>query len=221
MVNLPVIVIFLTMLACLFVSSGDLTWMAAWAYLAITFAALLLTEHMLRIYRPDLRKERSGRSDHTIPWDRVLAPLSSAVLPSLVLVVAGVERRFQEEALATSAFQVGAFAIICTGYGLVLWSMLSNPFFTATVRIQTEWGHRVISVGPYRIIRHPGYAGVIVCNLAVPAALGTAWAWLPAIAAIAAILVRTFLEDRTLKAELPGYLAYTADVKARILPLVW
>ena len=103
----------------------------------------------------------------------------------------------------------------------VLWAMASNPFFAATVRIQSERGQEVVSAGPYRLVRHPGYLGALVYNLAIPLVLGSLWTFIPALFTIALLVVRTALEDRTLQAELPGYAAYTAAVRRRLIPGLW
>jgi protein-S-isoprenylcysteine O-methyltransferase Ste14 len=95
------------------------------------------------------------------------------------------------------------------------------PYFSAIVRIQTDRGHRVITGGPYRIVRHPGYVGAILFTLATPVMLGSAWALLPAAIAAVLYIVRTKKEDDTLQAELPGYLTFTKETRFRLLPGIW
>ena len=99
--------------------------------------------------------------------------------------------------------------------------MASNPFFATTVRIQNDRGHNVVSAGPYRFVRHPGYLGSIIYNLMMPLALNSLWTFLPAMLTIILLIVRTRLEDRALQAELPGYREYTANVRFRLFPGVW
>ena len=103
----------------------------------------------------------------------------------------------------------------------VLWAMASNPFFATTVRIQDDRGHRVVSSGPYRLVRHPGYFGSLIYNLVIPLVLGSLWTFLPALLTIALLVLRTRLEDRTLQAELPGYPEYAAVVRHQLIPGVW
>jgi protein-S-isoprenylcysteine O-methyltransferase Ste14 len=112
-------------------------------------------------------------------------------------------------------------AIFISGSGLLTWSMVVNPFFEKTVRIQTEHGHRVIDTGPYAYVRHPGYAGLVGWILSTPLLLGSAGAMIPASLAVIGIVIRTALEDHTLYAELPGYAEYVARVRFRLLPGVW
>jgi protein-S-isoprenylcysteine O-methyltransferase Ste14 len=96
-----------------------------------------------------------------------------------------------------------------------------EPYFTAAVRIQEERGQTVCKDGPYRFVRHPGYVGANLQSLGTPLLLGSLWAFIPAILAVVLMVTRTALEDRTLQAELPGYSAYTQEVKYRLLPGIW
>ena len=100
--------------------------------------------------------------------------------------------------------------------------MTANPHFEKTVRIQTDRDHRVIDSGPYRIVRHPGYAATAVgLLLATPLLLRSWWAFVPAVAGVAWLVLRTALEDRTLRRELAGYESYAARVRWRLVPGVW
>ncbi len=105
-------------------------------------------------------------------------------------------------------------------YALGDWAMIANWHFYGYVQINEE-GHSVTANGPYRFIRHPGYAGGVLFALAAPLWLGSLWAYVPACATIAALVVRTALEDRTLREELDGYEAYAQEVSSRLVPGVW
>lgn len=104
-----------------------------------------------------------------------------------------------------------AFALSCC---LHTWAMIANPFFSPVVRIQTEAGHRLIANGPYRFMRHPGYAAMLISLPASALAIGSYIALLPALAFILVISWRTQLEDQFLKANLPGYAEYAEHVPA-------
>ena len=99
--------------------------------------------------------------------------------------------------------------------------MLTNKFFTKYVHIQTAEGHYAVDRGPYSIIRHPGYSSAALAFTALPAALGSLWALVPALIGISLLLVRTYLEDETLKAELPGYRSYAGRIRWRMFPGIW
>ena len=119
------------------------------------------------------------------------------------------------------AAQITALVICVLGYTVFVWATASNPFFSQITRIQSERGHTVVTGGPYHTVRHPAYAGAILYELAVPVLLAS-WGAL-AISAIGALLLilRTALEDRTLQAELPGYVAYARQVRQRLVPGLW
>jgi len=115
---------------------------------------------------------------------------------------------------------IGAIVLVLSSlFGT--WAMLANRFFSAVVRIQTDRGHTVVTTGPYRFVRHPGYAAGVLGYLAMPLLLNSLWASILALLTIALIIVRTKLEDDTLQAELPGYVDYTQQTRYRLLPGVW
>ena len=160
---------------------------------------------------------RFGKGTKT--WDKVWAALFAPVMVA-VHVVAGLDARDGLASLPRAAWPVG-LAIFVLGSALLAWSMAVNPFFEKTVRIQRERGHRVVDTGPYAFVRHPGYVGFVGWILSTPLLLGSARALVPALLAVAGIVLRTALEDRTLLDELPGYPEYAARVRYRLMPGVW
>ena len=139
----------------------------------------------------------------------------------VILVVAGLDVRFGWSPSFDLLVRVAGLAVVIAGYILGSYALMENRFFSGMVRIQRERGHRVVSGGPYRWVRHPGYAGAIATYLAMPPLLSSLWAWLPAVALVAILVVRTRLEDATLRAELEGYEAYAGRVRYRLVPGVW
>ena len=107
------------------------------------------------------------------------------------------------------------------GYAFASWAMLSNPFFSGTVRIQKERDHVVATAGPYRIVRHPGYSGWSLANLATPVALGSLVGLMPAVLFVFNLIIRTAMEDQTLQEELDGDLQYSERVRYRLVPGIW
>jgi protein-S-isoprenylcysteine O-methyltransferase Ste14 len=89
------------------------------------------------------------------------------------------------------------------------------------VRVEKERGHNVASSGPYQAVRHPGYVGAIIFNLAVPLLLDSLWAFIPAVVIVLVLILRTALEDRFLMDELPGYSSYAQQVRYRLIPGIW
>jgi protein-S-isoprenylcysteine O-methyltransferase Ste14 len=116
----------------------------------------------------------------------------------------------------TLPVQVGGFALVLVGLWLVDWTLLSNPFASSAVRIQSERAQAVISHGPYAIVRHPMYLGVILFCLGSGLALGSPWSSLALLPVAIVFVRRTLREDRMLQDELPGYREYAARVRWRI-----
>jgi len=117
--------------------------------------------------------------------------------------------------------KAAGFAAIAASFILIFRVMRENRYLSRVVEIQKERGHQVISTGPYRHVRHPMYIGVIALFVAIPLALGSLWALIPAAALSALIVVRTCLEDKVLHAELEGYEAYAERVRYRLVPGIW
>ncbi len=205
----------------LFGTAGRIDWPMAWAYLGFSALGMSATLAYLVVKDPALLAERFRGFKGTRSWDRLLAPLAAVVAPLALLIVAGLDRRFGWTPPFAPVVPLAAFAALVAGYGLVLRAMACNTFFSASVRIQSERGHRVVDTGPYGVVRHPGYAGAIVADLALALVLGSLWALLPAVIAVALLIVRTVLEDRMLQAELDGYRDYARRVPYRLVPGLW
>jgi protein-S-isoprenylcysteine O-methyltransferase Ste14 len=198
----------------------DLPWF--WAYLG-GFVVISLVSVLLLSWRsPDLLKLRTGfqmgRSD--IPDLLFRGALALGFLAHYVL--AGVDvGRFHWSGSSPLPVQLVGLVGFLAGIGLGTWAALANPFFTPEVRIQEDRGQRVITAGPYRLVRHPGYTGGILLILLSGVALGSWWAILPMLPVIATLIRRTALEDRLLQQKLPGYPEYAQTVRFRLLPGVW
>jgi protein-S-isoprenylcysteine O-methyltransferase Ste14 len=104
---------------------------------------------------------------------------------------------------------------------LMVWSVASNAFFSQVVRIQKEKGHKVITSGPYRFVRHPGYLGALIFEVSVGILLGSWWAFGVSLISAALLIIRTVLEDRTLRSGLACYSEYAQKVRYRLIPGVW
>jgi protein-S-isoprenylcysteine O-methyltransferase Ste14 len=168
----------------------------------------------------ELVKERSQIKENAKGWDKVIGLLFGLFGPGMLLV-AGFDERWSWSLRLAVAVQVAAFVVVALGDVLFAWAMASNQFFSSVVRIQQDRGHTVQTGGPYRFVRHPGYLGTIVSALATPLALGSLWAFIPAGLLTALFVVRTALEDGTLRDELAGYEAYAQRTRYRLVPGVW
>lgn len=209
--------------APLFIGAGTLRWDWAWIFTAVTLIGWVTLSLILARFNPELLNERGKRAKElsgTKPWDWLIMGVYSILLLATPLV-AGLDYRYGWSSPLSDGIKVTGIVMLIIGFFLLTWSMAVNRFFEATVRIQTNRGHQVISSGPYRYVRHPGYVGVILQFIAVPLSLGTFAAWIPALLGVGLYILRTALEDRTLIAELPGYTDYARQTRFRLLPGVW
>ena len=214
---LQVLMTYLVLAAALFLSSGDLTWGWAWLYLGVSLAILIVN---LLLLPAKLIAERGQPGENVKRWDKVLASLASVAMLA-VPIVAGLDRRYEWSPQLVAAAHLIGLAFFALGQGLFSWAMASNEYFSTAVRIQMDRGHTVATGGPYRHVRHPGYAGHSVSFLGMSVALGSVWALIPAGVMACLLVVRTWLEDRTLRAELPGYEEYSKRVGYRLFPGLW
>ncbi|HOT93548.1 MAG TPA: isoprenylcysteine carboxylmethyltransferase family protein [Anaerolineae bacterium] len=153
-------------------------------------------------------------------WDRtvVLAVLAATyVMYALAALDVG---RLHLSTLPVPLTVVGILTYIVAS-ALNQWAMLHNPHFEREVRIQTDRNHAVMTSGPYRYVRHPGYLGSVVGLVSFPLIVGSGIALLGSVLCIAGMIVRIYLEDRTLRQELAGYAEYAQTVRYRLLPYVW
>ena len=197
-------------------------WWQAWAYAIASVLSFAISRLLVARKHPDLISERARFMDakDTKPWDKVLAPLLG-IGSILILVAAGLEKYYATSTASNLTLNLIALAGIILGYGFSSWALIENRFFTGTVRIQTDRGHHVVSTGPYRIVRHPGYAGALWTYLAMPILFDSLWAFIPAVLLLGVLVLRTSLEDRTLQAELPGYKEFTQKTRYRLFPGIW
>jgi protein-S-isoprenylcysteine O-methyltransferase Ste14 len=153
-------------------------------------------------------------------WDKLFGVFYSIFL-LMMFIVCGLDvGRFQLSSPGVEFLAVG-LAFFFVGWVFVVWAMVENKFFETTARVQKERGHRVVSTGPYAIIRHPGYVGMILFYGSTPFILGSFYGLIPALLLSVALVFRTYFEDRMLYEELPGYKEYMKKVRYRLVPFVW
>jgi protein-S-isoprenylcysteine O-methyltransferase Ste14 len=204
----------------LFWSAGRMNWWPAWASIAVMLAWIVATAIVIFRFNPDLLAERLGPRKGAKPWDTAI--MSVLGLMQLVrYIVAGLDQRFGWTGGFPLAAQVAALIVCALGYALFVWATASNSFFSQIVRIQSERGHTVATGGPYGYVRHPAYIGAILFELAVPVLLASWWVLIASGLSVCLLILRTALEDRTLQAELTGYVDYARRVRYRLLPGIW
>jgi protein-S-isoprenylcysteine O-methyltransferase Ste14 len=216
-------VVYLSVPLVLLSCGGDFDWWQAWVYSLMIVAAGVGGRIWAESRHPGLLAERQDieKIQSSKGWDKVLAPLMALSVSFPLVIVAGLDHRYGWSHAFPLWLNVLGFILISFGYTFASWALAENRFFFSTVRIETNRGHVVCDSGPYRIVRHPGYAGNIPPLLGIVLALGSVWTLIPATMALIIAVIRTSLEDRTLQEELPGYWDYARRVHYRLIPGIY
>ncbi len=214
---------FLLTPAALFLFAGTIEWPEAWIFTILGFASAVSSRLAALVKFPDLLEERGRftRLENVPSWDRWLVGVVALYGPFAVVIVAGLDHRFRWSPEIILPLRITAGLFIAAGYAMAVWAMVSNRFFSAVARIQEGRGHFVVDTGPYRIIRHPAYAGALAAGLALPIFLNALWAFVPTVLTCSAIVLRTYLEDQLLKHGLAGYTEYARRIRHRLVPGIW
>ncbi len=205
----------------LFWSAGSVSWPRGWIHLGLWVVAFAVNFLVLRRTNPGVLAARTKRQRFESQFDKIL--MTFTVLPATMAipVVAGLDAvRYRWAPLPAWTIYLAVIFHIA-GDALLLWAMVVNPYLEKVVRIQKERGHHVVTTGPYAFVRHPMYAGVIPLMVGLPLTLGSGYAFIPVVAVVLVLIIRTVFEDRTLIRDLPGYDDYAKRTPYRLLPGVW
>jgi protein-S-isoprenylcysteine O-methyltransferase Ste14 len=209
----------LFMAALLFISAGTLRYWQAWTFLAIYFASsVAITLYLLKKDPRLLERRMSGG-----PWaekavtQKIIMSFASLGFVGLIVIPA-LDHRFAWSHMEPYAAFVGD-ALVALGWLAIFFVFKENTFAAATIELAPD--QKVISTGPYALVRHPMYAGALVMLVGAPIALGSSWGLLVILAMAPALIWRLLDEEKFLARNLPGYVEYQKKVPYRLLPLVW
>jgi protein-S-isoprenylcysteine O-methyltransferase Ste14 len=203
----------------IFVPAGTLDWPAGWVFLGVYVAcSLSLGAWMLKNNPAYLEKRLEVEKSSGKTWDKILTLVMGVFFIS-IFIIAGLDVFHAHWSRVPSGAEAFGFAGVLLSLALVFLVMKENPYATRIVDVTK--GQKVISSGPYSIVRHPMYVGAIVFYLSIPIALGSSYALFPAFCGAALFVFRTYMEDRTLQKELKGYREYTEKVRYRLIPGIW
>jgi protein-S-isoprenylcysteine O-methyltransferase Ste14 len=204
----------------LFISAGRLNYWQGLIYVIIGLIMFLLNYTVLKI-DSELFNERSKPGEGTKKWDKLLLGLSFLITITMYIIAGLDSGRYHWS--PNFHWSLYLFGIILTILGQLLFliAQKQNKFFSSTLRIQKEREHTVCETGIYKIIRHPAYLGLIIQSLGFPLLFGSLWSIIPISLSLILIIIRTYLEDKTLKIELNGYLEYSYNTQYKIIPYVW
>lgn len=204
----------------LFIPAGRLNWLEGWAFFVFTLACITgITVWGVR-NDPGLMRERSRAAAGAEDWDKTILRIYSVLLVAMLVVASLDGGRWGWSSVPLPLRSTG-WVVLALAMLLGWWALSANTFASQTVRIQVDRGHKVVTAGPYRYVRHPMYVGVIFAVIAIPLVLGSWWALAPAGLIVVLFVIRADLEDRTLRRGLPGYNDYADRVPYRLLPGLW
>ncbi len=200
----------------LFLIAGDWDLPFFWAYIGV---AGVISLSAMMLMDPDLLKER--RRPGPGGRDRfVIYVLKALIWAHLIFAALDIGRLHWSDSVP-SGLQVAGLVGFAAGFGVAIWAMIINRFFSSVIRLQEDREHHLITGGPYRFVRHPGYTGIAVGILSSPLALGSWLSAVPMVVFVLLILRRTILEDSFLRQSLRGYPEYAAEVRFRLIPGLW
>ncbi len=210
------------MIVVFFASAGHFDLPRAWMFFGAVFIYMILSTVALYRYSPKLLVQRLQlRREGSKTWDEVLMRTCNLTLMLVVPAIAGLDiGRFGLSRLGALSAALG-FIIFVFSSVLINWAMIENPYFEQTVRLQDDRGHRVVTTGPYNLVRHPGYLSGILWAFSIPLMIGSLYTFVPVILYSSLMILRTYLEDSTLHDELTGYTEYAERVRFRLFPGVW
>jgi len=189
-----------------------------WVWATVALGSLITLPAILTI-DPELLRER--RKPGAGGRDRVsVRVLMALYLVQIFFAFLDVGRLHWSDTVPAAAHVLG-LALNAVGFSLIMWSIRVNRFFSSVVRIQTDRGHQLVTTGPYGIVRHPGYLGMLLAYPTASLAIGSWWALVPGLLCALVVLRRCAIEDKYLTDNLPGYPTYRGQVRFRLLPGVW
>jgi protein-S-isoprenylcysteine O-methyltransferase Ste14 len=200
-----------------FLGAGRAAYWPGVLYLVLALAGLTLS-HLLVPSGSTITADRAREAQAGQDWDKRL--LGAYFLVNIVtFLTAGMDSgRFHWTGDVPLGVTVAGAVLMVLGQALFAVAKRENAFFSSTVRIQVERGHRVCDTGLYRFVRHPGYLGMLMSQLAFPLVTQSYWAFVPAGIGACVLVARTVLEDRFLVEHLPGYADYTDRTRSKLLP---
>ncbi len=213
---------FVVFALALFLAAGTVVWPAGWAFLVLFFGFTIAISRWLLRHNPGLLTERMtgiGKPDQKT-WDKLFFVVANLFFLAWLVVMPLDAVRFHWSQMPPWLQLVGAILLLCSFY-LFFLTFRENAYLSPAVRLQTERGQTVVSTGPYQYVRHPMYATAIIFLVGTTLLLGSWYGLILGLILIVAIAIRAVREERTLRAELPGYEEYLAQVKYHLVPYVW
>ena len=221
-----IIVIYLAMFfnaVLFFAAAGRIDLPRAWAYIILTVSWQTLVFILFFTCFPEMAEVVNARGEMKMPkvWDKLFALFYSLATLILLPLIAGLDVGRYGWSYLNAWWMVPGILFFIFAMFVADWALMENKFFELGVRVQKERGQKVVSTGPYAMVRHPGYIAFIFLYFSFPLIVGSFYALYVSLFTALLLVIRTALEDATLQKELDGYVEYTKKTRYRLVPLVW
>jgi protein-S-isoprenylcysteine O-methyltransferase Ste14 len=207
-------------LLCFLVAAQTFSSLQGWLYFSLYFLISIITLIVMMKNHQETLSERGKNHENTMRWDKILLAIYVPLSFYGIYIAAGLDVRYNGSTFNLLWLIIG-IALFLISSVFMLWPILENKHFESTARIQQDRNQIVITSGPYRIIRHPGYSSIILWAISVPLIFGSILTAVVSSIIVIIIIIRTHLEDTMLQKELNGYREYCLSVKYRLIPYIW
>ncbi|MFC2124198.1 methyltransferase family protein [Bacteroidota bacterium] len=204
-----------------FVASGKWDYDRAWISYIYFLVIVLSSNLYLAKKNPELLDQRSKIQKGSKKWDVWWLVFFGLFFLHGAHIIAGLDLRYNDPSFTSTWYWLFGAIFYLAFSTFTTWAMAVNKHFESSVRIQDDREHNVVSSGPYKYVRHPGYTGIFGWAIGFSLQIGSLWALYAGIITLIAVIIRTYFEDKTLQNELDGYKEYTEKVRFRLIPGVW
>lgn len=207
---------FALLAAMFFLSAGTLWFWQAWAYLGTTFTFWAFAVAYFYVHDPQLLERRMKQKEKV--REQKLIMFSAYPVFAALYILPGVDHRLGWSRVPLWLTLIG-LALVLAGQVITCWVLKYNSYASRIIEVAA--GQKVVTTGPYAIVRHPMYLGLGLMSLAVPLALGSYYALPVGLLIIPFLMLRLLNEEKVLRQELPGYTEYCQRMRFRLIPYVW
>ena len=213
------VIMYIFFALALFIPAGTIIWLQGWIYIGTMIVLSTLFITYLKKKDPELLKARA-KTKPTESWDKKIIGISSIFFIAIYIIPGLDSVRFQWSNVPLFITIIGFIGMILA---LILFFLVirENTYLSRIVEIQEERGHKAITTGPYRLVRHPMYLAVIILYICHCFALGSLYSLIPCAGIIVTIVLRIFYEDKMLHEELEGYKEYAQKTRYKLIPGIW
>ena len=213
------LVLLVVMGVVLFVSAWTFNYWQAWVFLSVFgLSSLAVTVYLMKNDPKLLERRMHGGPTAEKELSQKIIMSAASIGFAAILIVPALDHRWHWSAVPPYAVIAGNILIVL-GWTIILFVFRENTFTSATIEVAAD--QRVVSTGPYAVVRHPMYSGSLLYFLGIPIALGSWWGLLVGILMMPVFVLRLFDEEKLLARNLPGYSEYMDRVKYRLVPFVW